>query len=98
MREQKHTKHIVIIGDGYSDYVVLRQFVSAIFNGMDDIHLNFPDYNLLKSLNIERSVNKFVIAFPDLMTYSYIKKIKPQNKFGTKRRPQNNMHSNPAAK
>jgi len=31
----------------------------------------------------------FYIAFPDLMTYSYIKKIEPLNKFGTKRRPQN---------
>jgi hypothetical protein len=62
MREQKRTKNIIIIGDGYSDYVVLRQFVLAIFNGMpaNEIHLNFPDYNLLKSLNIERSVNKFV--------------------------------------
>jgi len=29
------------------------------------------------------------IAFPDLMTYSYIKKIEPQNKFGTKIRQQN---------
>jgi len=29
------------------------------------------------------------IAFPDLMTYSYIKKIEPQNKFGLKRGPQN---------
>ena len=25
------------------------------------------------------------IAFPDLMTYSYISKIEPQNKFGTKK-------------
>ena len=30
-----------------------------------------------------------VIAFPDLMTYSYIKKNEPQNKFGLKIRPQN---------
>ena len=29
------------------------------------------------------------IAFPDLVAYSYIKKIEPQNKFGTKRGPQN---------
>ncbi|RKZ52924.1 MAG: hypothetical protein DRR16_19595 [Candidatus Parabeggiatoa sp. nov. 3] len=32
------------------------------------------------------------------MTYSYIKKIEPQNQFGLKIRPQNNRHSIRAAK
>jgi len=44
-------------------------------------------------IEIERILNQMaepfqVIAFPDLMTYSYIKKIKLQN----------NRHSDPAAK
>jgi hypothetical protein len=32
------------------------------------------------------------------MTYSYIKKIEPQNKFGTKRGPQNNKERKKARK
>ncbi|MEK8017865.1 MAG: hypothetical protein VSS75_013415, partial [Candidatus Parabeggiatoa sp.] len=35
------------------------------------------------------SLTHVIIAFPDLRTYSYIKKIEQQNKFGTKRRPKN---------
>jgi len=32
-----------------------------------------------------------LIAFPELMTYSYISKIEPQNKFGTKKNRKINL-------
>lgn len=62
MNAQKHTKHVVIIGDGYSDYVVLKQFVLAIFDSMpaNEIHLNFFESNVLESLNIGDFVNQFI--------------------------------------
>jgi len=44
-------------------------FLKVELTAISYSELNFPDY----------------IAFPDLMTYSYIKKIDPQNKLGTKK-------------
>ena len=61
MNAQKHTKQIVIIGDGYSDYVGLKQFVSAIFESLPaNDELKFFDYNVLESLNIGHFVNQFI--------------------------------------
>jgi len=46
-------------------------------NGITDFFATiFAERKLLRETDI---------AFPDLMTYSYIKKIEPQNKFRTKR-------------
>jgi len=44
-------------------------------------------------LQVQRNEVSEAIAFPDLMTYSYIKKIEPQNKFFTKIRPQNKFRT-----
>ncbi len=63
MSDNKHTKHIIIIGDGYSDYVVLKQFVLAIFerSDADNSHLDFfDDYKALEPLNIGGFVNHFI--------------------------------------
>jgi len=63
MSDNKHTKQVIIIGDGYSDYVVLKQFVLAIFkgSGANDSHLDFfEDYKALEPLKIDRFVNHFI--------------------------------------
>ncbi|MEK8019580.1 MAG: hypothetical protein VSS75_022120 [Candidatus Parabeggiatoa sp.] len=62
MNTQKHTKQIVMIGDGYSDYVVLKQFVSVIFDSLpaNENRLNFFDNTHLESLNIGHFVNQFI--------------------------------------
>jgi len=51
---------------------------------MNFFHFSFNAPGLLNGIKAERIKTDY-IAFPDLMTYSYIKKIEPQNKFATKK-------------
>jgi hypothetical protein len=58
----EHARNVIIIGDGYSDYQVLKQFVSVLVerHHANEIRLNFLDYDLFASLNIGVYLKNFI--------------------------------------